>query len=129
VECLDGALIRLQARAQADRKAYLDWSQGDVRPLLRRRTWPDEKGCTLPGMSVSSGENAAIRKAEESFVADETAALERALKKPGRSVAVLEPLSPLGHAELGLLGTRGVLERMRAKGYEITAPDVLSGED
>jgi hypothetical protein len=80
-------------------------------------------------MSVSSGENAAIRKAEESFVADETAALERALKKPGRSVAVLEPLSPLGHAELGLLGTRGVLERMRAKGYEITAPDVLSGED
>jgi hypothetical protein len=128
VSCLDGALTRLQARGQADRHAYIAWSEGDVRPLLRRPNWPVEPGCTMPTMSLSTGDSPAMRKVEESFVADEVAAIERALKKPGRSLAVLEPLSPLGNAELGMLGRRGVLERLRAKGYEITAPDGL-GDD
>jgi hypothetical protein len=129
VACLDAAITRIQARAQAERDTYLAWSQGDVRPLLKPVRFARDPGCVGASRSLGAdGSNPALRRMEETFVADQAKALERALKMPGRSVAVLEPLSPLGNVELGLLGRRGVLERMRAKGYQITAPDVL-GED
>jgi hypothetical protein len=131
IACLDAAMTRIQARAQAERAAYLAWSEGDVRPLLKPIGFARDPGCVGASRSLSADTSSspALRKAEENFVADQAKALERALKMPGRSVAVLEPLSPLGNVELGLLGKRGVLERMRAKGYEITAPNVLTDND
>jgi hypothetical protein len=126
--CLDAGMTRLVSRAERDRAAYMAWREGDVRPLLQRDRLPMDSGCSGPSRSVSVNNKAVLAKAAESFVADQAIAIERALKKPGRSVAVLDPLSPLGDPELGMLGRRGVLERLRAKGYTITAPDVLGEE-
>jgi hypothetical protein len=129
IECLDLAMTRMQARAKAERFTYLAWAEGDVRPMLHPVRMPPEKGCQGASRSIGvSNDNPALKKAEETFVADQARALERALSKPGRSVAVLEPLSPLGNVELGLLGKRGVLERLRAKGYEVTPPNGLEEE-
>lgn len=130
VECLDLAMSRMQAKAKAERATYLAWAEGDVRPMLHPAKFVPDRGCQGASRSIGvSNDNPALLKAEETFVADQAKALEKALAKPGRSVAVLEPLSPLGNVELGLLGKRGVLERLRAKGYEIAAPDVLSDQD
>jgi len=46
--------------------------------------------------------------------ADQVAAIEQALKKPGHAIAVV-PLRPL-------LAQGGVLDQLRAKGYTITTP-------
>ena len=45
VACLDAAITRLQVRAEAERAAYLAWSEGDVRPLLIPRNLNREPGC------------------------------------------------------------------------------------
>lgn len=128
VECLGGAVDRIVDRGQRDRKTYMAWREGDVRPLLKPARYPTPKGCEGATLSMSAGMQPSLVKAEESFVADQATAIERALKLPGRSVAVLDPLSPLGNVELGMLGKRGVLERLKAKGYVVTAPDVLSDD-
>jgi hypothetical protein len=113
-------------RIKAQREANA-WADGDVRPLLTSSSSmaPDtrEKLDCHNGGSISMSMNSALAKRlDEEFVASQAAAIERALKQPGRSVALLPLLSPLGGLETGMLGRRGILARLKAKGYEITLP-------
>src|SRR5205085_12599710 len=111
-----------------DRAIYLAWAAGDVRPLLNRPLPPPpDRNCPSPGRSAGYTENpekgGPITRMEEAFVRDQAAAVERALARPGHSVAVLEALSRLGRAEMGMLGRKGVLARLRSKGFEVVGPD------
>ncbi len=125
--CLDAALTRMTQRAERERAVYLAWASGDVRPLLNPPPpAPVDPKCAGPGKSAGYHENTnvggPITRMEEAFVRDQAAAVERALAKPGRSVAVLEALSPLGRAEMGMLGRKGVLARLRARGFDVDGP-------
>jgi hypothetical protein len=126
--CLDAAMTRMAQRAERERAVFVAWAAGDVRPLLNPppRAEPD-RSCPSPGRSAGYTENpekgGPITRMEEAFVRDQAAAVERALARPGHSVAVLEALSPLGRAEMGMLGKKGVLARLRSKGFEVVGPD------
>lgn len=125
--CLDRRMATLERqRSRAVRQARA-WAQGDVRPMLADQGWlaaqEGEKLNCFNGGSINVSANSALAKRlDEEFVAGQAATIERALKMPGKSVALLPLVSPLGQLETGMLGRRGVLARLKAKGFEITLP-------
>ena len=132
--CLDRTMTEVESqRAQAVRLGDA-WARGDVRPMLAANSplvappRRDKLNCFNGGsVNVSSGSKLAQRL-EEEYVAGAAGAVERALRTPGRSVALLPLMSPFGNVEAGMLGRRGVLARLKAKGYVVTTPPGLEGQ-
>lgn len=123
-ECLDHALSAMVERVRLERAAAEDWAQGDVSGLIKPIAREALPHCRLANVSfgVTPGTPAAARL-EEDFKVQQVDAIERALRRPGRSVAVLNVFSPFGEGEAdSLLSGDGVLNRLRAKGYAITSP-------
>lgn len=126
VACLAAGLERMTARVEAERRAAQAWTEGDVRPLLRPGR-PGDPACVGRGLRITVN-GPLLRRFEEEFVRDQVAVLERALRRPGHTVAVLEPLSPFGPDALALLSPNGVLDRLRAKGYVVDSPASLEND-
>lgn len=126
--CLDRAMRDLERRRTRAATQARSWAEGDVRPMLAAGGYlppggpEDDLNCFNGGtISISSGSPLA-RRLDEDYVASQARVIERALQTPGRSVALLTLTSPFGNVETGLLGRRGVLARLKAKGFEITLP-------
>ncbi|HET9161210.1 MAG TPA: TraB/GumN family protein [Caulobacteraceae bacterium] len=119
---------RLREVAQA-------WAEGDVRPLLdnlrragdRRallftfeRQDPVRRDEQVVNLRIFEkacvGEMPALQAVQARWVSDQVAAIEKALKKPGHAVAVLDAGV--------LLVSGGVLDQLRQKGFTIVMPDV-----
>jgi len=123
-ECLDHALTAMVERVRLERAAAEAWAQGDVSGLTKPPAREALPHCRLANVSfgVTPGTPAAARL-EEDFRRQQVDAIERALRRPGHSVAVLNVFSPFGEGEAeSLLSEDGVLSRLRAKGYAITSP-------
>lgn len=104
--CMDAALDQNDAEAAGARAVSLAWAQGDVRAV---------RAAYQPGLVESClarlpGAEALVERG----VADTVRAVEAALRRPGRTVAVVD-LSLLARPD-------GVLERLRAAEAEVTAP-------
>ncbi|MDP3854730.1 TraB/GumN family protein [Phenylobacterium sp.] len=102
--CLEDALDEIEAGPAGARRAGAAWAEGDVRGALNQ-----ERGYERCLASVPGALNLDAR-----FKAEQTAAIERALAKPGHAVAVVQ-LRPL-------LSQGGVLDRLRAKGFTVKTP-------
>ena len=125
--CLDRAMSDLESRRSRAVRQARAWAEGDVRPMLGAYGLFDvperEKLNCFNGGSVTVSSNSPLaRRLQEDYVASQARVLERALKTPGRSVALLPLQSPFGDLETGLLGRRGVLARLKAKGFAVTLP-------
>ncbi|MFN3512735.1 MAG: TraB/GumN family protein [Phenylobacterium sp.] len=103
--CLEDALAEVEAGPGAAQRAGALWAEGDVREALGLERSYEKCVASLPG----------ALNLDARFKAEQAAAIERALAKPGHAVAVVQ-LRPL-------LSQGGVLDRLRAKGYEIGTPD------
>ena len=116
-ECLSASMDTMVARVEAQRRTALAWAQGDVRPLInqeRRRPV-----CGYTQVSAGIGGQAG-KKLTEGVITDSVATLERALKMPGRSVAILDARV--------FLRKDGVLDVLKAKGYRVDTPASLDDE-
>lgn len=102
--CLQEALDEVEAGPASVRRAAEAWAQGDVRGALNVERGYDRCMVAAPGAV----------KIDAQMKADQAEAIERALQKPGHAVAVVQ-LRPL-------LSQGGVLDRLRAKGYEVKTP-------
>jgi len=102
--CLEDALSEVEAGPQGARRAGAAWAEGDVRGALNQERGYEKCLASVPGSL----------DLDARFKADQTAAIERALAKPGHAVAVVQ-LRPL-------LSQGGVLDRLRAKGFEVKTP-------
>ncbi|WP_332764912.1 TraB/GumN family protein [Phenylobacterium sp.] len=102
--CLEDALDEIEAGSAGARRAGAAWADGDVRGALNQ-----ERGYERCLASVPGALNLDAR-----FKAEQVAAIERALAKPGHAVAVVQ-LRPL-------LSQGGVLDRLQAKGFEVKTP-------
>ena len=110
------------------------WAEGDVRPLLdnirragdRRallftfaRQDPVRHDDQVVNLRIYEkaciAEMPTLRRLQQQLVGDQVAAIERALAKPGYSVAVLDAGV--------LLVSGGVLDQLRQKGFTVTPPD------
>jgi hypothetical protein len=123
-ECVDHALTAMVERARLEREAAQAWAEGDVRGLLKPTLKEQLPHCTLANTSfgVTPGTPAAKRM-DEDFRRQQVTAIERALRTPGRSIAVLSVFSPFGDNPAdSLLGQSGVLQQLRAKGFTVTSP-------
>lgn len=102
--CFDEVLAQVEAGPGVTRAAAKAWAQGDVRgALANERTYERCIGL-VPGAQAF---DARVK-------ADQVAAIEQALKKPGHAIAVV-PLRPL-------LAQGGVLDQLRSKGFKVTTP-------
>ena len=102
--CLDDALDEVEAGPAGARRAGAAWADGDVRGALNQERSYEKCLASLPG----------ALNLDARFKADQAAAIERALAKPGHAVAVVQ-LRPL-------LSQGGVLDRLRSKGYTVKTP-------
>jgi hypothetical protein len=102
--CLLEALDEVEAGAEPVRRAAEAWAQGDVRGALNVERGYDRCVVAAPG----------ALKIDAQIKADQAAAIEKALQKPGHAIAIVQ-LRPL-------LSQGGVLDRLRAKGYEVKTP-------
>jgi uncharacterized protein YbaP (TraB family) len=91
----------LQAQSQA-----ASWAKGDIAAFKASRPTLPMEGC----LAVIGG----YRKVLEQATAEATQAMQAALAKPGRTVAVLDLVL--------LLRSNGVLDRLKASGAEISSP-------
>ncbi|MFI4935644.1 MAG: TraB/GumN family protein, partial [Caulobacterales bacterium] len=103
--CLGDALQEIEAGAARVRVAAAAWASGDVRAALTA-----ERGYERCLAALPDGADLVRRG-----MADEAGAIARALRTPGITVAVVDLRS--------LLAQGGVLERLRAQGYAVKAPD------
>jgi uncharacterized protein YbaP (TraB family) len=103
--CLDAVLDQVEAGPEATVAAARAWSAGDVRGALDNERTYERCINMVPGAQAFDAQTKG----------DQVAAIEAALKKPGHSIAVVH-LRPL-------LAQGGVLDQLRAKGYEIKTPD------
>ncbi|WP_394762972.1 TraB/GumN family protein [Phenylobacterium sp.] len=102
--CFDEVLAQVEAGPGVTQAAARAWAQGDVRgALANERTYERCIGL-VPGAQAF---DARVK-------ADQVAAIEQALKKPGHAIAVV-PLRPL-------LAQGGVLDQLRSKGFTVTTP-------
>ena len=102
--CLDAVLDQVEAGPGVTVAAARAWAEGNtVGALDNERTY---ERCInmVPGAQAFDARTKA----------DQVAAIEQALKKPGHSVAVA-PLRPL-------LAEGGILDQLRAKGYQVKTP-------
>jgi uncharacterized protein YbaP (TraB family) len=103
--CFDEVLAQAEAGPETTRAAARAWAAGDVAgALANERTY---ERCLA---AVTGG-----RSYDERTKADTAAAIETALRTPGHALALV-PLRPL-------LAERGVLDRLRARGFTVKAPD------
>ncbi|WP_165842808.1 TraB/GumN family protein [Phenylobacterium deserti] len=108
--CLDEVLTQVEAGPGVTLAATRAWAEGDVRGALgNERTW-ERCIASVPGAQAF----------DNRVKADQVAAIEQALKAPGHAIAVV-PLRPL-------LSQGGVLDRLRAAGYEVGTPGEVSEE-
>ncbi|HZZ31952.1 MAG TPA: TraB/GumN family protein [Phenylobacterium sp.] len=102
--CFDEVLAQAEAGPAVTQAAARAWAQGDVRAALANERTYERCIAVVPGAQTF---DARVK-------ADQVAAIEQALKKPGHAIAVvqLRPLLALG----------GVLDQLRAKGFTVTTP-------
>ncbi|MBO9706581.1 MAG: TraB/GumN family protein [Caulobacter sp.] len=103
--CLEGVLDEINAGPQAMRAAAHAWAEGDVRGAIAGPRNFQRCFLALPGMA----------ELERKGTADEVEALTRAMKTPGHAVAV--------YGIRSLVSRGGVLDQMRARGFEVGAPE------
>jgi uncharacterized protein YbaP (TraB family) len=102
--CLEAVLEQVEAGPEATRAAAQAWAQGDTPAALANDRTYERCFYMAPG----------ARAFEARTKADTVAEIEKALQKPGHSVAVVW-LPPL-------LSQGGVLDQLRTKGYQIRTP-------
>jgi uncharacterized protein YbaP (TraB family) len=103
-ECLDDVLQEIEAGTGAVKAAAEAWAVGDVPAALGgERSY---ERC----LAAASG----ALKIDATLKADQAEAIAQALKKPGHAIALVQ-LRPL-------LSQGGVLDRLRAQGYQIKTP-------
>jgi uncharacterized protein YbaP (TraB family) len=102
--CFDEVLAQAEAGPGVTQAAARAWSEGDVRGALGNERTYERCIALVPGAAAF---DARVK-------ADQVAAIEQALRKPGHAIAVV-PLRPL-------LAQGGVLEQLRAKGFTVTTP-------
>jgi uncharacterized protein YbaP (TraB family) len=105
--CLEEVIAQTEAGPAGVHAAARDWAAGDVRGALEAERTYERCIALVPG----------ARAFDERAKADQAAAIARALKTPGHAIAVVQ-LRPL-------LSQGGVLDRLRAQGFEVRHP----GED
>jgi uncharacterized protein YbaP (TraB family) len=105
--CLEEVLAEAEAGSAATRAAAKAWADGDVRAALNAER--SYERC----LNAAPGAVAFDTRAKK----DQADAIAEALKKPGHSIALVQ-LRPL-------LSQGGVLDRLRAQGYEIKTPGDL----
>lgn len=131
--CLEASLAYVETPPPADRinrsTAAAAWARGDVRPLIERARDATADRHLFTRQAIG-GRPVAFRVAApectstmpsvlalaQRWVPDQVAAIENALRKPGHSVAVLDPVS--------LITKGGVLERLRQNGYQVATPNI-----
>lgn len=105
--CFEEVLAQAEAGPGVTLAAAKAWAEGDVpAALANERTYERCLAMTAGGRSY-----------DERMKADQAAAIEQALKRPGHAIALV-PLRPL-------LAQGGVLDRLQAKGYELKTPGEL----
>ncbi len=102
--CLEDALTEVEAGAGRARTAAAGWARGDVRVALTAERGFDKCLSLLPGIPDRTRQD----------MTAEANAIAAALAKPGHAVAVI----PLRR----LVARGGVLDQLRAKGYEVRTP-------
>ena len=102
--CFEEVLAQAEAGPGITLAAARAWSAGDVRGALGNERTLERCFAVVPGAAAFDARNKA----------DQVAAIEQALRKPGHAVAVV-PLRPL-------LAQGGVLDQLRAKGFTVTTP-------
>ena len=102
--CLEDALDEVEGGAQAAQRAGEGWAAGDVGTALSAERGFEKCLTAAPGGLAFDAR----------LKADQAQAIARALKTPGHAVAVV-PLRPL-------LAQGGVLDRLRAQGFEVRTP-------
>lgn len=102
--CLDAGLREAESGEGGVRQVAERWASGDVRAVVSADRGFQRCLASTPSIAreLRQGRDDAVR------------AIEAALKKPGKSVAVIELRS--------LLAEDGVLDRLRAKGFKISTP-------
>lgn len=102
--CLDEVMAQVEAGPGVTQAATRAWAQGDVRGALANERTYERCIASVPGAQTF---DARVK-------ADQVAAIEQALKRPGHAIAVV-PLRPL-------LAQGGVLDQLRSKGFTVTTP-------
>lgn len=102
--CLDAVLEQVEAGPGVTIAATRAWAQGDTFGALENERTYERCVNMVPGAQVFDARTKA----------DQIAAIEKALKTPGHAVAVVH-LRPL-------LAQGGVLDQLRAKGYQVKTP-------
>lgn len=102
--CLDEVMTQVQAGPGVTLAAARAWAQGDVRGALGNERTFERCIAQVPGAQAFDAR----------MKADQVADIEAALKRPGHSIAVVW-LRPL-------LAQGGVLDQLRAKGFEVKTP-------
>jgi uncharacterized protein YbaP (TraB family) len=105
--CLDAVLDQIDAGPGAIRAASRAWAHGEVRAALAAERTVERCLAAAPGAAALDAR----------FKADQAAQIAAALRQPGHSVAVIQ-LRPL-------LSQGGVLDRLRAQGFEVATPGEL----
>lgn len=102
--CLDAVLDQVEAGPGVTTAAARAWAQGDTPGALANERTYERCVNMVPGAQAFDARTKA----------DQVAAIEQALKKPGHSLAVVQ-LRPL-------LAEGGVLDQLRARGYQVKTP-------
>jgi hypothetical protein len=102
--CFDEVLAQAEAGPGITLSAAKAWAVGDVRGALANERTYERCIAVVPGATAFDAQ----------VKADQVAAIQQALKRPGHAIAVV-PLRPL-------LAQGGVLDQLRAKGFTVTTP-------
>jgi len=102
--CLDAVMDQVEAGPGVTFAAAHAWALGDTVGALENERTYERCIALVPGAAAFDARSKA----------DQVAALEEALRKPGHSVAVVQ-LRPL-------LAQGGVLDQLRSKGYQVRTP-------
>jgi hypothetical protein len=102
--CLEAVLEQVEAGPGATVAAARAWAQGDTPGALDNERTYERCINMVPGAQTFDARTKA----------DQVSAIEKALKTPGHAIAVVQ-LRPL-------LAQGGVLDQLRAKGYEVKTP-------
>jgi hypothetical protein len=103
--CLDAGLKQAENGLATVRETAEQWAEGQVREVVSAERGYQRCLASTPWIARQ------LRDGQD----DAVGAITSALKKPGKSVAVIELRS--------LLTQGGVLDRLRAKGFTVTAPE------
>lgn len=103
--CLDAGLRQAENGLASVRETADQWAQGQVREVVSADRGFQRCLASTPWIARQ------FREGQD----DAVTAITSALKKPGKAVAIIELRA--------LLSTDGVLDRLRAKGFTVTAPE------